>query len=103
MKHESAKIMKVVDELGTHFLHASRAHSFKADISRGLESFSVSIVVEGLALTDQEYASLLSKLSCRRSPELEDYYWQLAAETDSANELNLVSMMCDSVSAEYHN
>ncbi len=34
MNLESAKIMKVVDELGTHFLHAHHAASLHASVEK---------------------------------------------------------------------
>ncbi len=101
MRQEDVKIMKVIDELGTYFLHSYSATALDITLVKEEELFRVSMRVEGVHIAQETFQSLQKKLSQPRSPELEGYYWQLTGEKEDASELRLVAMMCDTIIMNY--
>lgn len=101
MRQEDAKIMKVIDELGTFFLHSLQATALDISLQREDRLFKVSMKIDGVHIDQERYLTLRKKLSHPRSPELEDYYWQLTGEKEDASELRLVAMMCDTIIMNY--
>ncbi len=95
MRHEVKKITKMVDEIVTFCICACKAPRSEIAIERFEESYRLEFVFRGSPLSDQRMKQLQKTLAVKRNPELEDYYWQLAGETDSGNELELVAMMSD--------
>lgn len=55
-----------------------------------------------VALSDEALDKLRIHLSGKRRPELEDYYWQLAGESEDNREIRLVAMMCDHCEMQQH-
>ncbi|MEF9959417.1 MAG: hypothetical protein RR448_03030 [Niameybacter sp.] len=100
MRHEVKKISKMVDELTTFFLeHQARSLDIKVD---NLVDREV-ITVEAIALDDLKLCvkKLQSFLSYPRECEMEEYYWELAGETESSEELGLVGTMIDEANIGY--
>lgn len=100
MRHEVKKISKMVDELTTFFLeHEAKSLNIKIDnlIDREV------IIVEAVALDDIKLCvkRLNRFLSYPREFEMEEYYWELAGETDSSEELGLVGTMIDEANIGY--
>ena len=97
MKHEVKKISRIVDELVTFFL---RKDSDEVDISikRNDEQAVIRLIVHGTHF-DREFMDYLEdSLNVQRQFEVEEYYWQLAGETDCDTEITLVGAMVDSAS-----
>ncbi len=101
MKHEIAKILKVIDELCTYFMQHCHATSIDMKLQRLSNQFTVHLTIDGVHIAPEAYRNLQKKFSLPRSPELEDYYWQLTGEREDHSELNLVAMMCDSIIMDY--
>lgn len=100
MRHEVKKISKMVDELTTFFLeHQAKSLDIKID---NLVDREV-ITVEAVALDDMALCikRLQRFLSYPRELEMEEYYWELAGETDSSEELGLVGTMIDEANIGY--
>lgn len=94
------KISKMVDELTTFFLeHQAKSLDIKID---NLVDREV-ITVEAVALDDMALCikRLQRFLSYPRELEMEEYYWELAGETDSSEELGLVGTMIDEANIGY--
>lgn len=94
MKHEVKKIAKIVDEILTYFLIQFNA-SATLNLQRDAAGFQLSFTFTPVALKAEAFAALEKRLTGKRQPELEDYYWQLAGESEDHSELRLVAMMCD--------
>lgn len=96
MKHEAKKIAKIVDEILTFFLFNYQARS-QIKVEPTADEYRITFTFSGVAMSESEFAALSDRLVVKRQPELEDYYWQLAGETDDSNEMSIVGMMCDSI------
>lgn len=100
MRHEVKKISKMVDELTTFFLeHEAKRLNIKID---NLEDKEV-ITVEAVALDNLDLCveNLQCFLSYPRECEMEEYYWGLAGETETSEELALVGTMTDEANIGY--
>ncbi|MDA3732327.1 hypothetical protein PBV87_12600 [Niameybacter massiliensis] len=100
MRHEVKKISKMVDELTTFFLE-HQAQSLEIKINNLVDREI--IMVEAIALDDIALCvkRLQRFLSYPREREMEEYYWELAGETDSSEELGLVGTMIDEANIGY--
>lgn len=98
--HEMKKISRIIDELLTHFL---LRYQGRAEIVVE-ETDTEHMVVFAMADIDieaEDYVKLVNDMNVGRNPELENYYWPLAGESDSDSELTLVAMMSDSIDVTY--
>ena len=99
MKHEIKKIAKIVDEVLTYFMvRFDAAADIRVERLPGL--FRLRFEFAPVAIGDEDLQRLEKRLGGRRQPELEDYYWQLAGETEDNSEIRLVAMMCDTGTVE---
>lgn len=100
MRHEIKKIAKMVDELTTFFMeHHAKSLNIKINDLPDREV----IAVEAVELDNLEacVGDLKSFLSYPREREMEEYYWELAGETDGSEELGLVGTMIDEATIGY--
>ncbi len=102
MRHEIKKITKIVDEVITFCMCAFGATNTEVSIERAPGEYRVRFLFQGVSINTAELSDLEKTMAVGRNPELEDYYWQLAGETESSNELELIAMMSDSATVEYH-
>jgi hypothetical protein len=99
MRHEIKKICRIVDELTTLFLKEdSNEVDFK--IITSPEQAIIRIVDYNTHFSEKAVAELCQMFNRQRQSEIEEYYWQLAGETDEDDELTLISAMIDSAKAE---
>lgn len=100
MRHEVKKISKMVDELTTFFLE-HEAKSLKVHVENFIDKEV--IIVEAVALDDIKLCvkRLNRFLSYPRECEMEEYYWELAGETEHSEELGLVGIMIDEANIGY--
>ncbi len=100
MRHEEKKISKMSDEITTFFLEHNAT-----DISihiRYLETESIlTIKAKPILEVDSIVQLLQQALSTPRQNEIEEYYWELAGESDESNELCIVGGMADVASIDY--
>lgn len=99
MRHEVKKICRIVDELTTLFLRDDTDEvDFKIKREGGK---SVITMIDYNTHFDDAYVLHLSEiLNGQRQAEIEEYYWQLAGETDEGDELTLIGAMIDSAKVE---
>lgn len=100
MRHENKKISKMVDELTTFFLeHHPKSLNIKIqDLpDRGV----ITVEAEELDEMEECIEDLKQFLSYPREREMEEYYWELAGETDGSEELGLVGTMIDEATIGY--
>lgn len=99
MRHETKKICRIVDEITTIFL---KDHTNKIEFTLCRDDTKTTIeIIDYDTNFDIEYVEYFVKaLNGQRQAELEEYFWQLAGETDEDDELTLISNMVDEASAE---
>jgi len=99
MRHEVKKISRIVDELTTLFLKEDTNElDFKIAITK--EKCTIKIIDYHTNFDDAYLEHLSKRLNSQRQREIEEYYWQLAGETDEDDEITLVSAMVDSAIVE---
>ena len=101
MKQEVTKIMRMIDEIGTYFLHNYAATRFDVHLERRDDAFQARCIVSPVAIEQGAYDELERWLKQKRNPEIEEYYWQLTGEAEDSSELALVAMMSDVIDMEY--
>ena len=102
MSNEIKKVSKIIDKLVTYFLH-NGAKNIAFNLTESIERYELKFVIEDFPEFAKDLEEFESKISARKQPELENYYWQLAGEIENSNELNIVAMMCDDISFSYEN
>lgn len=99
MRHEIKKICRIVDELTTLFLKEDTDEvDFK--IIRKPDRAVIKIIDYNSKLDDAFLEHFSKMLNSQRQSEIEEYYWQLAGETDDDDELTLISNMVDEATFE---
>ncbi|MGL4345455.1 MAG: hypothetical protein ACRCTE_09675 [Cellulosilyticaceae bacterium] len=100
MRHEIKKVAKMMDELTTFCLEHG-AHDVKLHIRN--EADKEVITVDAWPIEDMEATTerMQDLLSYPRECEMEEYYWELAGETEHVDELGLVGNMIDEAHIEY--
>ena len=81
-------------------MHNYGADKLSVDLVKDEQGYRLSSQISPVQLEADKLDELRKHLYQARNPELEDYYWQLAGETDSSSELNLVAMMSDELELE---
>ncbi|GAU77804.1 hypothetical protein [Fusibacter sp. 3D3] len=99
MRHETKKICRIVDELTTLFLRED-TNEVDFKIKKEQDRTLIQITDYETHLSDEEIAHLKETLNAQRQYEIEEYYWQLAGETDDEAELTLVGAMIDAATVE---
>lgn len=94
MTYEVKKIAKIVDEVLTFFMYNYEAEAL-IDIKCRDKTAYMNFKFTPVTIDETEFEKLLKRFSSKRQSELENYYWQLAGETEEDNEISLVAMMCD--------
>lgn len=99
MRHETKKICRIVDELTTLFLKED-TNEVDFKIKKDTDKAVISIVDYGTHFSEEDVRYFREMLGVQRQCEIEEYYWQLAGETDDEEELTLVGAMIDEVKIE---
>lgn len=100
MRHEEKKISKMSDEIMTFFLEHG-ANDITMQV-RYLETESILKIKAKPIINVEPIVNMLQEsLSTPRQNEMEEYYWELAGESDASNELCIVGGMADVASIDY--
>ena len=99
MRHEIKRVCKIVDELTTIFL-SEDTNEVDFKIITGPEKTIIRIVDYHTNYSDAFINHFSKTLNNQRQSEIEEYYWQLAGENESENELTLIGAMVDSATVE---
>jgi hypothetical protein len=94
MRHEMKKIGRIIDELITSLL-IEDTNELEIKIKTSNEETSIDILDYNTHYSEEEVQRLDQLLNEQRQHEIEEYYWQLAGETDEGDELVLLSAMID--------
>jgi len=99
MRHEMKKIGRIIDELTTLFLNEDTNEIDLKILTNKAETI-ITLKDYQTRYKPDEIKRLESLLNQQRQREIEEYYWQLAGETDEGDELVLVSAMIDEAKLE---
>jgi len=99
MSHEMRKVSKIIDELTTYFLLIG-VKKIKTEIINGDKCFKIKFKIYDFDFKSKKITEMLENLSYNRESEMEEYYWELAGESDRDNELCLIGIMTDEVNVE---
>lgn len=99
MRHEAKKIGRIIDELTTLLLKDDTNH-LDLRIETGNQETRITIIDYNTHYSAGEIACFERMLNQQRQYEIEEYYWQLAGETDESDELVIVSAMIDRAKLE---
>lgn len=94
MRHENKKVCRIVDELTTWLLQED-TNEIDLKIKKCEDRTLIRLVDYGTHLTDEDIEEISRTLNCQRQHEVEEYYWQLAGESDCDQELLLLGAMID--------
>ena len=94
MKHIKKRVCKIIDELITYFFVIGATN---IDINLQEKEDHYKILLRGNYTTKDKskIEKLVKYLKCDKQEEMEEYYWELAGESDVDTELTLVGMMTD--------
>ncbi|MDD2495332.1 MAG: hypothetical protein PHE29_09075 [Tissierellia bacterium] len=100
MKHEIAKISKIVDEL-IDFYFLNSAKKVNISIEENKDSFIIEIESDDVSCSEDKIMNFKKLINVQRQKEIEEYYWQLAGTSIEGEEYNLVGMMIDESIIDY--
>jgi hypothetical protein len=94
MRHETKKISKIVDELITLFLKED-TDEVEFKIKKEPTQTMIEMIDYRSHYEEQYINQIREMFNMQRQAEIEEYYWQLAGEIDSDEELSLIGAMID--------
>lgn len=102
MNFEVKKITKMLSEIVAYSLIGS-ADKVAVNIENNKDMYKIIVIASNLERSDRSIANLKELLNAPRQRAAEEYYWELAGDSDTGSELALVGMMTDDVIVEYEN
>lgn len=96
MKHTKKRLAKMVDELITYFFSMGST-SMNVNIEDKAERFVIKLKSNYIDNNEEKINKLIHHLKCDKQEEMEEYYWELAGDSDVDTELTLIGMMTDDV------
>lgn len=99
MRHEIKKVCRIVDELTTIFL-GEDTNEVDFKIITSPEKTIIRMVDYHTNYSEAFIDHFRKTLNNQRQSEIEEYYWQLAGETDDDDELTLIGAMVDTATVE---
>lgn len=101
---ETKKAIKIISELMIYYSDMGATdlsidfHTQKFNSEKEFE-----IIISGLVedLTKENLTELRENLNTDRETQVEEYYWELAGESNSSREMSLVGMLIDKAMVEY--
>lgn len=94
MRHEIKKISRMADELATFFLE-QHAQDISIQIKNTQNQAIIYVKAKPIEDMHAMIELLNDSLSTPRQSEMEEYYWELAGDSDYSNELCIVGSMTD--------
>ncbi|TCK90503.1 hypothetical protein EDC19_2272 [Natranaerovirga hydrolytica] len=99
MKHNNKRVCKIIHEL-TYFLLMLGATNLNVNVEHRKDEYKITIK-SNFNKKEQRYIDKLIKgVTAPRQEEIEEYYWELAGETDLESELNLIGIMINEANVE---
>jgi hypothetical protein len=95
MKVEFEKCMHISNEL-LAFCHLQGAEEYHLDVRMVNDVMVMMIKASPTHMSEDEMASLTMKLNAPRQRNVEQEFWDVMGESETACEMTLVGMLCDS-------
>ncbi|MFA5523891.1 MAG: hypothetical protein WDA24_06005 [Tissierellales bacterium] len=100
MNFEIKKVSKILSEMVTYALMGD-AKIIDVSIENNGDMFRILINARNINRTLESINGLREQLNSPRQRAAEEYYWELAGDSDTGTELSLVGMMTDKAIVEY--
>ncbi len=100
MRYIFEKNLRVMNEIIT-YCHTKDALDIAARLYRAGGKWIIDITAAAPGLDDMDVDLLREQLSCPRQRHVEESYWALGGELQSAGELTLAGMMVDEARVDY--
>lgn len=94
MKHYKKRVSKIVDELMTYFFSMG-ATDICINLQETDEYYKIHFKCNYSGNNEEKIEKMVKYLKCDKQEEMEEYYWELAGDSDVDTELTLVGMMTD--------
>ncbi len=94
MRHVRRRISKMVDELINYML-SIEASDININISEIDNFYVISLKSNFSEEKSNKIEKLVKALNSPKTEEIEEYYWELAGESETGTELYLLAMMVD--------
>ncbi|SKC84852.1 hypothetical protein [Maledivibacter halophilus] len=101
MKHVKKRIAKIVDELTTYFFSMG-ATDININLKDEKEFYKISLKCNYKYKGKEKIDKLIKSLKCEKQEGMEEYFWELAGDSDVDTELTLVGMMTDEAEIDYN-
>jgi hypothetical protein len=102
MKHNKKRILNITNELSMN-LFAVGATNIGIQIQEREQDFSINMQSDFSLEKEDKVRQLVEALQTKPHAEIEEFYWELAGDSDVGNELYLICMMLDQISVEIDN
>lgn len=102
MNFEVKKITKILSEMVT-FALLGDAENVSTTIENNENMYRLIISASNVNRTVESIENLRELLNAPRQKAAEEYYWELAGDSDTGSELALVGMMTDKAIVKYEN
>jgi hypothetical protein len=99
MKHNKKRILNITNELSMN-LFAVGATNISIQIQERETDFSIHIQSDYSIEKQDKVRQLVEALQSKPNAEVEEFYWELAGDSDVGNELCLICMMLDQIEVE---
>ncbi len=96
MKHVRQRNARIAEEL-ILFVYKYGAKDINLNIKDNNNETTISITATNIEITHETLETITRLLNIPRCTEMEEYYWNLAGETETDTEISLVGVMSDKV------
>ncbi|SCG84013.1 hypothetical protein DW1_2449 [Proteiniborus sp. DW1] len=100
MNFEVKKITKILSEM-VAFALLGNAESINTLVENNEDMYKLIVNARNVKRSDESIENLRELLNAPRQKAAEEYYWELAGDSDTGSELALVGMMTDKAIVEY--
>ncbi len=100
MNFEIKKVTKILSEITT-FVLLGHAEKVSVSVENSEDMFRLLIDASNVNRSKESIENLRELLNAPRQKAAEEYYWELAGDSDTGSELALVGMMTDKAIVKY--
>lgn len=101
MNFEIKKVSKILSEMVTYAL-LGEAEKIDVSIENDEDMYRILVNASNIKRTRESIDNLREQLNSPRQKAAEEYYWELAGDSDTGTEIALVGMMTDEVIVKYN-
>lgn len=98
MRFEKQKLAKMIDEIASYCL-LKGASKLKIDLTTENDRHLIHVEAQNVHISEQDFKNMQKKISSHREVEIEEFFWSLAGDSLTQDELSLVASMTDQAEA----